>query len=307
MRRAAGWFVGAPLAVLLLVPEVAAQDLSTMYLRGQEVIPAFEGWMPNPDGTFDLYFGYMNLNWEQELSVPVGPGNNIEPGGPDLGQPTHFYPRRNPFLFTIRVPADFGDQELVWTVTTNGRTSRAYGSLSSEYAIDHQVMSTETGGDYGSLADELRSNIKPTLEVEGATRRTVRVGEPVSLAALATDPDGIPRRRPWNGRPKNLEELYIPPGGSVVRAGPGLRLSWMVYRGDADAVTFDPVQMKTWMDTRVYSNSPWAPPYLIPEPPADGRWATQVRFTEPGAYVLRAVASDGAVYTYENVSVTVTR
>ena len=29
-------------------------------------------------------------------------------------------------------------------------------------------------------------------------------------------------------------------------------------------------------------------------------------FSEPGTYVLRAVASDGALFTYDNVTVTVT-
>ena len=57
-----------------------------------------------------MFFGYMNSNWEEEFDVPVGPANNIEPGGPDQGQPTHFYPRRNPFLFTIRVPEGFRDE-----------------------------------------------------------------------------------------------------------------------------------------------------------------------------------------------------
>ena len=52
----------------------------------------------------------MNSNWLQEFDVPVGPDNSIEPGGPIQGQPTHFYPRRNPFLFTIRVPKDLGNQ-----------------------------------------------------------------------------------------------------------------------------------------------------------------------------------------------------
>jgi hypothetical protein len=86
-----------------------------------------------------------------------------------------------------------------------------------------------------------------------------------------------------------------------------LRLSWIVYRGKASTVTFSPDQMKTWMDTRVYANSPWSPPYLIPEPPRDGKWVVQAAFGEPGTYVLRAVASDGSLFTYENVTVTVTR
>jgi hypothetical protein len=89
--------------------------------------------------------------------------------------------------------------------------------------------------------------------------------------------------------------------------GPGLHVSWIVYRGNASAVTFSPDQMKTWTDTRAYANSPWSPPYTIPIPPEDGKWLTKAIFSEPGTYVLRAVATDGALFTYENVTVTVAR
>ena len=47
--------------------------------------PAFEGWERDADGTRYFVFGYMNRNWEEEIDVPVGPDNNIEPGGPDHG------------------------------------------------------------------------------------------------------------------------------------------------------------------------------------------------------------------------------
>jgi hypothetical protein len=90
-------------------------------------------------------------------------------------------------------------------------------------------------------------------------------------------------------------------------SGPGLRFSWIVYRGKADVVTFDPVQMKTWEDTRAYANSPWSPPYLIPDVPAGNTWKATATFKEPGTYVLRAVASDGSLFTYDNVTVTVSK
>jgi hypothetical protein len=101
--------------------------------------------------------------------------------------------------------------------------------------------------------------------------------------------------------------LYRAPSSLVPASGPGLRLSWIVYRGKAGDVTFSPEQMKAWTDTRAYGNSPWSPPYFIPEPPPDNKWITEVTFKEAGTYVLRAVASDGAVFTYDNVTVTVTR
>jgi len=324
----------AVLAGFLSFHTAGAQTRFT-YSSGQSVSPAYEGWMANEDGSFTMYFGYMNTNWLQEFDIPIGPDNNIEPGGPDQGQPSHFYPRRSPFLFTIRVPGDLGNKELIWTLTTNGKTERAYASLKADYEIDKQVISTEVGGDFGSLRDELRYNVPPDLEVKGEKRRGVNVGEPLTLIAFAGDPDNLPARR--DGRPQpgarapqssqaatqparqpgasrtpqtaaNAANLvYRPPSSIVPSSGPGLRLSWIVYRGTAAAVTFNPDQMKTWTDTRAYANSPWSPPYTIPAPPPDGKWVTRATFREPGTYVLRAVASDGALFTYENVTVTVTR
>jgi hypothetical protein len=302
------------------------------YSKGQSVSPAYEGWMPNDDGSFTMYFGYMNSNWLEEFDVPVGPANNIEPGGPDRGQPTHFYPRRSPFLFTIRVPKEFAGRELVWTLTTNGRTERAFASLKSDYQIDKQVISTEVGGDGGSLRDELRTNIPPDLKVEGAKRRTAKAGDPLTLLAVAGDPDNLPAQR--DGKPQpgvraqrdeaaanppapartgqataaNVAAIvYRPPSSVVPSSGPGLRMSWIVYRGNAAAVMFSPEQMKAWTDTRAYANSPWSPPYTIPEPPPDGTWIVKATFKEPGTYVLRAVASDGSLFTYDDVTIDVTR
>src|SRR6266849_4329158 len=319
----------ALLTMLLLVIAFAGMRAQTRYsyLSGQSMSPAFEGWWENDDGSFSLFFGYMNSNWSQEFDIPVGPENNIEPGGPDQGQPTHFFPRRNPFLFTIRVPKDFDSKELIWTVTANGKTERAYASLKGDYQIDKQVISTDVGGDFGSLRDELRTNIPPDLKVEGDKRRSVRVGESLTLTAFAADPDNLPARRgegvgqpaagraqtspPREGPPTSQlppsNPAYRPTSTLAARSGPGLRLSWIVYRGKAATVTFSPDQMKTWMDTRVYSNSPWSPPYIIPVPPPDNKWIVQATFQEAGTYVLRAVASDGSLFTYENVTVSVTR
>ncbi len=288
--------------------------------------------MPSPEGGYVLYFGYMNTNWLQEFDIPVGPENDIEPGGPDQGQPTHFYPRRSPFLFTIRVPKDVGTKELIWTLTSNGKTEHAFASLKSDYQIDSQVISTEVGGDFGSLRDELRTNVPPELRVPGDRRRSVRVGEALSLVAFAGDPDNLPARRDGRPQPRNASGhmagettdapaparpaqnpanlanlIYRPPSSIVPSSGPGLRFSWIVYRGKASAVTFTPDQMKTWTDTRAYANSPWSPPYTIPLPPADGQWTAQATFSEPGTYVLRAVASDGSLFTYDNVAVNVTK
>jgi hypothetical protein len=328
----------AVIGILLLQAlglHTANAQMRFTYTKGQSVWPAYEGWEPNQDGSYTMYFGYMNTNWEEQFDVPVGPDNRFDPGGPDQGQPTHFYPRRNPFLFTIQVPKDFGDKELVWTLTTNGRTQKAYASLKSDYQIDAQVMSTEVGGDNGSLSDALRTNIPPELQIEGETKLTAKAGQPLTLVALAGDPDNLPARRDGKPQPRHPGQLanpadeikkkapaapaapaanaaatdapkpYTPPTSTNMSSGPGLRFSWIVYRGKASAVAFSPDQMKTWTDSREYANSPWSPPFVIPEPPPGGKWTTQATFTEPGTYWLRAVASDGSLFTYGDVTVTV--
>ena len=299
---------------------VQAQE-RRMILSGEMVSPAYEGWWPNDDGTFKLFFGYMNSNWEQHFDIAIGPDNyfsvvdeaelddlsldGYEDSSADMGQPTHFYPRRNPFLFTIDVPADFGEQEVVWTLKSQGKIARAYGSLYPDYRIDPQVISTEVGGAFGSLDDRLRSNIAPELEVRGDNFRTVAVGEPLELSVYANDPDDFPARsrRPL---PSTPEQIYRPPSSIVASSGPGLRFSWSVYRGPENEATFEPAQMKTYTDTRVYANSPWSPPFYIPEPPPGNIWNSEVTFDQPGEYVLRGIASDGSIFTYQNITVTVT-
>src|SRR5438128_10691576 len=229
------------LALLLLVAPTGAQTRFT-YSKGQSVSPSYEGWMPNEDGSFTLYFGYMNSNWLEEFDVPVGPDNAIEPGGPDQGQPTHFYPRRNPFLFTIRVPKDFGIKELIWTLKTHDKTEKAYASLKTDYQIDRQVISTEVGGDFGNLRDELRYNIPPELEVQGEARRSVKVGEPLTLVALAGDPDNLPARRDGKPQPRHpgkpaIEEAPKLSSPRPASASPSATIANLVYRPPSSLVS----------------------------------------------------------------------
>jgi hypothetical protein len=296
----------------VLIPCGASAQLT--YSRGQSVSPAFEGWWQNDDGSYTLFFGYMNDNWEEVLDVPIGPENNLEPGGPDRGQPTHFLPRRNLFLFEVRVPSDFGDKELVWTLTTHGKTQRAYGSLRTDYLVDKQTIATEVGANRGSVSQDWQWNEPPAVRLAVDQPRRVRVGEPLSLVAWASDEDGIPsstragltlRPRAAARGARERHPAYTPPRQVVPGNPNGLRLSWFVYRGSG-RVTFDPVQMKVWQDTRPYANSPWSPPFRVPPVPPDGKWEAQVRFDEPGTYVLRALASDGALFTAEDLTITVT-
>jgi hypothetical protein len=286
-----------------------------MYSSGQTLHPAYEGWTPNADGSFTMVFGYMNANWQQEFDIPIGPQNAIEPGGPDQGQPTHFYPRRNPFLFSVRVPADFGTKELIWTLTANGKTEKAYASLKQDYFVDDMVIASETGAlGAGTSSPEVRANKRPLVRLDGEKTRSVRVGEPLTLVAWVTD-DGVPKPRTatagarpaaGNGTPAAPRNpAFNPPSRITVGKRTGLHLSWFVYRGEGN-VRFEPAQIKVWEETRAGANSPWAPLWTPPPVPPDGKHVTQVTFDTPGTYVLRARADDGALFGDEELTITVT-
>jgi autonomous glycyl radical cofactor GrcA len=318
---------------LVVAPAIAgAQSLS--YNSGQNVAPGYEGWEQEPDGTKYFLFGYMNRNWEEELDVPVGPNNAFSPGNPDLGQPTHFLPRRNRFVFRVKVPATFSAKdELVWTLTTNGVTEKAYASLREDYKVDDVVKASETGAlGAGSSSPEIRSNKPPVVKVEGSKTLSVKVGQPLTIVTSVTD-DGIPKRRgsglsgaavsraaaqgaseaaPAAPPPPEAQArrnvATLPPTRVTVGKNVGLHLSWLTYRSPVNApVTFDPIQIKAWEDTRAGANSPWAPIWTPPPMPADGKITVRATFTQPGSYVLRGVADDGALTGYDEVTVNVTK
>ena len=284
------WTQTALLAALACAAgPIAAGGQTIIYSRGQNVAPAFEGWEQNPDGTFNLVFGYMNRNMDEMLHIPVGPDNRLEPGDADQGQPTYFLPRRNRYVFRVRVPHDFGEREVVWTLTAHGKTEQAYASLRPDYVIDDLLRMKDIGG-LGVRAIE-RRNQAPTVRVEGAAERTVGVGQPLTLTAVARD-DGIPEAKPAAPRtPVNYNAW-------------GLRVAWFVYRGAGDQAAFEPEQFKVYTDYR--GNSPWSPGWAPPPIPADGRFPVTVTFAAPGAYVLRVMAHDGGLIANADVAVTVT-
>ena len=295
-RRAVTFVLGAAAIACAAAAAVFAQE---SYSTGQNIAPVYEGWEQNADGSFNLVFGYFNRNWEEEIDLPAGADNVIEPGGPDQGQPTHFLPRRNRFVFRIRVPRDFGTKELVWTLNVHGKTERAYASLKADYFIDDTVIMANNGAaGMGGTDPSLKGNKPPALTVEGDKRRTVKAGQSVSLAAVATD-DGIPKTRAMPRLNPSFASRF------TVDSATGLRLSWFVYRG-AGKVVFDPPQTKVWEDTRDGGGSPWSYGWRTPPVPAGGKWIVNATFTVPGTYVLRCLAHDGGLASAEDVTFIVT-
>ena len=248
---------------------------------GQAVVPYFEGWIKNADGTFDLVFGYFNRNYTEEIVVPVGPDNKFEPGNPDSGQPTYFLPRRRRWMARYRVPADFGKKTVTWTITANGRTEKAYGDLLPAEELTERVVMTNGNFDPG----EGDLNQPPSLTV--APVQTVTAGDSVTLTASVTD-DGLPKPRPVAPPPPPPPTTGArTPTAQVNSSGQqrprGLNVSWLTYRGPGK-VTFGS-----------------AGPTLA----ANGQVATTATFAVPGTYVLRVIANDIQLSTRKDITVTV--
>ena len=160
--------------------------------RGQNVIPIYDGWFPNQDGTFTMCFGYFSLNTEETIEVPLGPANNLTPAEYDGVQPTHFDPVPAPTLtrpyrhhwcvFSVTVPEDFGDGDVVWTLETQGNSLNVPGSLIPAYVLDEvETEGRDAVAPYLSLNDNPPAFRGRTGLWEGP--RVANVGEPLEILA----------------------------------------------------------------------------------------------------------------------------
>jgi len=259
-------------------PPPKPTELSNIHFNsGQSVVPYFEGWIRNPDGTFDLVFGYFNRNWQQELAIPAGPDNTVELGGPDAGQPTFFLPRRQRFVYRVRVPKDFGKKELVWSLTANGRTEHAFGSLIREQEITERVVLTNGGYDPG------RNDPNKPPSVTVAPMQSPVAGSPVTLSVTVAD-DGLPKPRTATAARPAAGSFGAQVNSSGAGPRPtGLAVTWTQYGGPAK-VTFETASQI---------------------PVADGQAITKATFAKPGTYQLVVSATDRAMTTRIPVTVTV--
>jgi hypothetical protein len=251
-----------------------------------------------------MVFGYFNRNYEEELDVPVGPDNRIEPGAPDQGQPAHFYARRQEFVFKVKVPADWGEKDLVWTLNFRGKTEKAFGTLMPVYELANLIYLENRKG-AGALTYPEEPNTPPTIEMVGSSRRTVAPGEPLTLSVDVTD-DGYPRpivrktpRDPNRAPGGDFFRQPSPSTQAIVKLDPGVRLgvTWLVYRGGPGNVAFEP------MRSTVVKSAPSVPEGA--DVPLKGRATTTITFSAAGDYVLRAYADDGVLTTPQDIVVTV--
>lgn len=252
-RLAISGIITVAALLLLSLPAVAQLPLEPDKNSGLSVTAAYEGWFRNPDGTYSLLVGYFNRNHKETLDIPVGPNNNIEPGGPDQGQPTHFLPRRNWGVFAIVVPEDFPGKKLTWTLIAHDQKTEVPMGLYPLWEVE-------------PLKDAAKGNTPPVLRfapdgktfqgppMEISVTLEATVGEPITLTAWATD-DGL------------VDEYRRAQEGATE-----VKVSWSKFRGPGE-ISFSEKEPKV-------------------DDTADGKAVTEATFSEPGEYILRLQAND---------------
>ena len=308
----AGWRRWAAAVVMSAVVGWALISVShaqTIHLEGQSIQPVYEGWERNADGTFTMVFGYLNRNYEEVVDIPAGPENRFSPGPIDRGQPTHFYPRRQSFLFFVTVPADWGAQKLIWTVTRGDETFTAVGKLMPVWEIDEGVWNATRLGSVAGTTPE--GNAPPTITAVGESEITAVVGTPVRLSVTASD-DGKPGpasgRRAGAGQSRAGSDPPLVtttglPTRTIGRRNPYMRRD-VVRFADARATGLA-VTWIQWRGSGQISFDPMVVPIASEDLPLTGTAETSVRFSAEGEYVVRAYADEGVQTRAVDFTVTV--
>jgi hypothetical protein len=235
--------------------------------KGTSLTGAFEGWFHTKDGSVSVLVGYLNRNTKQELDIPIGPNNRIEPGGPDQGQPTHFLAGRQWGVFTIKIPKDFGDKKLTWTIVVNGMANAITLTTKPDYILEpYEDAASKNTPPVIKFAQDGPSFTGPPVGI--AASYTTESAQPLTLANWVTD----------EGPKVNL---FVPAAArGTAGAAPAAPVSfppslkWSLFRGPA-AVKFDPFNPKVDKDN-------------------GGKSSAVATFTTPGEYILRLQATDSS-------------
>jgi len=257
---------------------VSAQQPRFLSLTGPEglpIIPVFEGWVANPDGTTSYSFGIINRN-DVAVEIPLGENNYIEPAKYSGVQPTHFPAGRSTGVFTVTVPASEQENDVWWYVKTgNSDVLKVPGRRGvSAYELDF-IMPRPQGalqplvgiGEDGPAQAGLSAI---TADYPGGT---VSVGEPVELTVNVTDPAERDETDPRFGEPLAMNVQFNK------WQGPG-EVTWT--RHEDSVVPENPYDE----DDRRFSR--WSAPEAneISAPGPSSVAKVYATFSEPGDYII---------------------
>jgi hypothetical protein len=242
--------------------------------RGSSITGAYDGWYRDQDGTVRLLVGYYNRNTQQELDIPIGPDNRIEPGGPDQGQPTHFQTGHQWGVFTIAVPKDFGNKKLTWTIVANQQTNIITLHTRPEWVVEPfkdaasgntpPVLKFEQAGPtFTGPPAALAAQYKTALQNPLTLTTWVTDEGPTINVAPPTEPAPAGPERGRGGRGRGAGGINAP-----------LSVAWSLFRGPG-TVTFD--NARPSIDRN-----------------GGGKATATTTFSAPGEYLLRLQANDAS-------------
>lgn len=256
---------------------------------GTSITGSYEGWFDNPDGSHVFLVGYYNRNIQRDMDIPIGPNNHIDPGGPDMGQPTHFVASRQTGVFTITVPKAFTrEQRLTWTLTVNGLTTSIPFRVLPDYNVSPFVdAAVGNKPPVLHLFEENAPDVQgPINSLAKAFTKTATMATGIDLPMWATD-----------------DAKYTSGTNAPMRnPPPPVTITWSQYRGPAGGVTFDNAKPKLEVLTGGKVDEPFK-----------GKASVHASFKEAGEYVLQIVVNDytgagggGEVCCWTNALVKVT-
>ncbi len=168
-------------------------------------------------------------------------------------------------MFVIKVPRDFGDNKLTWTIVANGQTTTIPASLKPDYEIspfqEAAVGNTPPVIRFDEHGPEAQGPRTVTAE------RSAKVGTPLTLTVWASDDAKLTSS---SGAPSRTLDLNAP-----------VTLRWSKYRGPG-TVTFAPERPKVEKSERKDAGA------LA----FSGKATTTLTFSEPGQYVVHVTAND---------------
>ncbi|MCB1671087.1 MAG: hypothetical protein R3F41_03120 [Gammaproteobacteria bacterium] len=158
--------------------------------EGFPIVPLLEGWVRNDDGSRTIIFGYINRN-EDEVDVPVGENNYIEPAEFNGMQPGHFASGRGAQVFSVILPPDRADEDVWWYIRSGDKNEllKVPGRANaSAYELDFIRPRPQ-----GALRPLVGVGVDGAQAAENMAviadyPRIVRVGERIEMAINAMDP-----------------------------------------------------------------------------------------------------------------------
>jgi len=263
----------ALLANVAMVVSVNAQQIARPLLPpsqgGMPVIPFMEGWYDNEDGSVTVSFGYHNRNTE-DVIVPLGENNRIEPALLDGMQPDIYFAGRHPGVFAVTIPASMKDESVWWHIKTG----------------DSQEL--KVPGESGSNAYELDRNPRPQGSVQpliwfendnrgsgpegvvAANTRSVSVDAHLTLKVGTEDPSVRDPSNPLFAKPLST------------------RVIWYKHQGPGE-VSFTEHSSTPFITTPDLSTRGMMPAASsrVAIPAGKGPARVVATFSEPGDYMIR--------------------